>query len=307
MKNEGMAKLVREIREFIEEKLEKGYEKFIIFPYGDVGISVKLFLNSAYGIQETYILDNHLCKYNQKIYSLADMGHIKRDEYAVLLSSINPALYKELKGNLLLYFKEEQIAELESMKKQEESAECQYHTEIGRYSYGPICREHWFIERIGSFCSFASGVEAVFNHEKRFITTHPIIYAGQTDANKKTNYREYAGEDWYMEGIKPHSDVLKFRRSKIGNDVWLGRNVLITNGADIGNGVIAGAGAVITKDVPDYAVVAGVPARIIKYRYSAEQIEQLNKIAWWDWTDDEIRDRFDDFYLPVDEFIEKYR
>ena len=92
----------------------------------------------------------------------------------------------------------------------------------------------------------------------------------------------------------------------IGNDVWLARNVIITNGAKIGNGVIAAAGAVITKDVPDYAVVAGVPARVIRYRYNPEQIKALNKIAWWDWSDDEIRERFDDFYLPIDDFIKKY-
>lgn len=88
--------------------------------------------------------------------------------------------------------------------------------------------------------------------------------------------------------------------------MWLGRNVIVTNSANIGNGVIAAAGAVITKDVPDYAVVAGIPARIIRYRYTHEQIEALNRIAWWNWTDDEIRERFDDFYLPIEEFIRKY-
>lgn len=82
--------------------------------------------------------------------------------------------------------------------------------------------------------------------------------------------------------------------------------MIVTNGSSIGNGVIAGAGAVITKDIPDYAVVAGVPARVIRYRYNPEQIKALNKIAWWDWSDDEIRERFDDFYLPIDDFIKKY-
>lgn len=81
------------------------------------------------------------------------------------------------------------------------------------------------------------------------------------------------------------------------------KNVTITNYSNSGNGVIAAAGAVITKDVPDYAIVAGVPARIIRYRYTPEQIKALNKIAWWDWSDDEIRERFDDFYLPIEEFI----
>lgn len=110
-----------------------------------------------------------------------------------------------------------------------------------------------------------------------------------------------------MENIEPKSDMIKKqRRMTIGNDVWLGRNVIITNSSNIGNGVIAAAGAVITKDVPDYAVVAGVPARIIKYRYTPNQIEALNKIEWWNWTDDEIRERYSDLYLPVDEFIRKY-
>ena len=69
---------------------------------------------------------------------------------------------------------------------------------------------------------------------------------------------------------------------------------------------IAAAGAVITKDVPDYAVVAGVPARIIRYRFSTEQIEALNKIAWWDWPDEKIRECYDDFFENVDEFIRKH-
>lgn len=81
----------------------------------------------------------------------------------------------------------------------------------------------------------------------------------------------------------------------------------MTNSANIGNGVIAAAGSVITKDVPDYAIVAGVPARIIRYRYQSEQIDALNAIAWWNWTDDQIRERFDDFYLPIEEFIPKNR
>lgn len=69
---------------------------------------------------------------------------------------------------------------------------------------------------------------------------------------------------------------------------------------------IAGAGSIITKDVPDYAVVVGAPARIIRFRYSPSEIESLNKIAWWDWTDDEIRERSDDFYVTVKISVEIY-
>ena len=307
MENSGMTKLIAAIRSSIEGMLDKGYKQFIIFPFGDVGIQVKHILNSAYGIQETYILDNHLYHYNTSIKPLSYMTEVKnKDDYAVLLSSTNIDIYKELKKDLSLYFTPEQIAELDVMKEIEYEIETKYHTKIGRYSYGPICLDHPMIESIGSFCSFAYGVQVVFNHEKRFLTTHPLIYAGQTEEGSEMDYKVFHGRPWCLAGVQPHKEVIKSKRSKIGNDVWLGHNVIITNGADIGNGVIAGAGAVITKNVPDYAIVVGVPAKIIKYRYSPEQISQLNKIKWWDWTDDVIRERYDDLYLPVDEFIKKY-
>jgi len=140
----------------------------------------------------------------------------------------------------------------------------------------------------------------------RYLTTHPFIYMG---ANLKT-FHPFSGFDyaeWYFPGVQPiEKKVEKLGSSTIGNDVWLGRNVIITNYANIGNGVIAAAGAVITKDVPDYAVVAGVPARIIRFRYTPEQISALNKICWWDWPDEKIRECYNDLYLPVDEFIQKH-
>lgn len=80
-----------------------------------------------------------------------------------------------------------------------------------------------------------------------------------------------------FEGVQPKGKS-RNKRITIGNDFWLGRNVIITNGANIGNGVIADVGAVITKDIPDYAVVV-VPVKIIRYRYAPEQINALNKIA----------------------------
>lgn len=120
------------------------------------------------------------------------------------------------------------------------------------------------------------------------------------------DWEENKEMEWYFEGVHPHGRIPNHRRITIGNDVWLGKNVLITNGANIGNGVIAGAGAVITRDVPDYAVVVGVPARIIRFRYSQEEIGQLNRIAWWSWSDDKIRERYEDFYLPVEKFLKKY-
>ncbi len=312
IQGEIVMKLTTEIRKSIEKVLDSGdrEKRFIIFPFGDVGIQVKNILNSVYGIQEAFILDNHVYKYNHNIKSLSFLGTINCRDYYIILASTNLEIHTTLREEVEKYFPKENIIELASMSILFPPAirgdETDHMTQIGKYSYGPLCRDHNLIKSIGAFCSFATGVDVVENHEINYITTHPMIFRG---ANL-TNYIEYAAFkklDSYFPGVKPQREKLKKQRKiTIGNDVWLGKNVIITNYANIGNGVIAGAGSIITKDVPDYAIVMGAPAKIIRYRYLPKEIESLNKIAWWNWTDEEIRERYNDFYLPADEFIRKY-
>lgn len=296
-----MSSLTSQIKECIERELDKGFNQFIIFPFGDIGLQVKRVLNDSYGIREAYIIDNHLHKYNPQIQKLSFLEKIESKNYCLILSCLNKDIYNELKSNVKKYLEDENIAEFSSMKNLKSAI-----TKVGKYSYGPLCRDHLYIESIGAFCSFAEGTEVVQNHEMNYLTTHPMIYAG-TNLEHFKEYTEYENYEWYFSNIKPQKDKIQKRgRTKIGNDVWLGRNVIITNYADIGNGVIAGAGSIITKDIPDYAVVVGAPAKIIRYRYSFDEIESLNRIAWWEWSDDEIVERYDDFYLPIGEFIKKY-
>jgi len=92
----------------------------------------------------------------------------------------------------------------------------------------------------------------------------------------------------------------------VGNEVWIGARAIILSGVKIGDGAIIGAGAVVTHDVPPYAVVGGVPARILKYRYPEDQIARLLKIAWWDWSIDKILANLEHFYGKVDDFIRKF-
>lgn len=264
-------------------------------------------MKNIYSVEPAFLIDNHKCKYAPNIHDISFLDQINTNDYILFLASTNSDIYDELKDDVSKYFSSENIIELKCML---QVSRTEYpKTKIGRYSYGPICRNHPWIQSIGSFCSFAEGVDYVTNHEFRYVTTHPIIYAGKNIEGYEYPYEEFVrASDHYLEGIEPKSEyVKKQRRATIGNDVWLGRNVIVTNSANIGNGVIAAAGAIITKDVPDYAVVAGVPARIIRYRYSPDQIKALNKISWWNWSDNEIRERFDDFYLPIDDFIEKYK
>ena len=80
-------------------------------------------------------------------------------------------------------------------------------------------------------------------------------------------------------------------RTVIGNDVWIGKRAIIKAGVKIGDGAVVGAGAVVTKDVPPYAIVAGVPAKIIKYRFDEDTIAQLLKTKWWNLSDEELEKR----------------
>lgn len=278
----------------------------IVYPCGDVGIQIINIMKSIYNLDPALIIDNRKCKYSRRIHNISYLGAIDTNDCVLILASTNPDIYEELFMSASVYFPIKKIIELECMFNISHTYP-QYVTKIGKYSYGPICINHKLIESIGSFCSFAAGVDVVENHEIRYVTTHPIIYAGKNINEFEFSFDSFSNDQWYFAGIDPPSDkIKKQRRSIIGNDVWLGKNVTVTNGANIGNGVIAAAGAVITKDIPDYAIVAGVPARVIRYRYTPMQIESLNRIAWWNWTEEEIRERYHDFYLPIDDFINKY-
>lgn len=94
---------------------------------------------------------------------------------------------------------------------------------------------------------------------------------------------------------------------RVENDVWIGATSTIMSGVTIHNGAIVGAGSTVTKDVPPFAIVAGNPGKIVKYRFTEEQIEKLLQIAWWDWEEEKIRDNAMLMWSSnIDEFINKF-
>jgi acetyltransferase-like isoleucine patch superfamily enzyme len=144
-----------------------------------------------------------------------------------------------------------------------------------RYSIPMIrCNSHDSAHlTIGNYCSLAEDSYIIVGggHPTSTVTTYPhrILWG-----------MEGAGEDGFP---VPKGD------SFIGSDVYLNHGVVVHGGVRIGHGAVIGSGAVVTKDVPDYAIVAGVPARVIRYRFAPEQIEALLDICWWDWPEDEVR------------------
>ena len=230
-----------------------------------------------------------------------------KEDILVLLVAGDPELHEKLKANVLRFLPESRLIDPMAGEGIWDPSNW-VPTQCGRHSYGALCN-HPLVARVGNFCSFAAGADVVNNHQVNLLSTSPFLVGrgfDRAEGFRQVPYKEFHAEKWYVPGIHPRGTVKGFRRITIGHDVWLGKNVTITNYSDIGNGVIAGAGAVITKPVPDFAVVVGVPAHIVRYRYTKEQIKALNKIQWWNWSDEQIRERVDDMYLSIEDFIEKY-
>lgn len=168
-----------------------------------------------------------------------------------------------------------------------------YNITIGKHSYGCF-KVDGSIEPntiIGSFCSIAPGVIiGGMNHPIHFISTHPFLYS------KRYRFAEETNEKVLKDGTK---------QIIIEDDVWIGRNAIILPGVTIGKGAVIGAGSVVTKDVPPYCVVGGVPANVIKKRFSEEEIEKLMKICWTEWNDERLKSELMYFY-NIDIFLDKY-
>ena len=131
--------------------------------------------------------------------------------------------------------------------------------------------------KIGKFCSIACGAKFLFtsgNHSMQSLSTYtfPIFY-----------------EEWGLDAKDIRSAWDNKGDITIGNDFWIGYEAVILSGVTIGDGAIVGARAVVTKDVPPYTIVAGVPARPIRKRFDEETIAKLPALRWWDWDEERLK------------------
>jgi len=169
---------------------------------------------------------------------------------------------------------------------------CHPQVEVGEHTYG--LRRECFIAyhpddrvRLGKYCSIGDGVRFVFGeHRTDAVTTFPLRAVCFNDV--------------------PHADALSKGNIVVGHDVWIGVGATILSGVKIGNGAVVAAGAVVTRDVPPYAVVGGVPGKVIRMRFSEAQITALEKIQWWNWSTEKVMANTECLYGNIDAFIQRH-
>ncbi len=159
---------------------------------------------------------------------------------------------------------------------------------MNRYSYmgknNSVCNT-----KIGAFCSIASYCSIGGGaHNVNCVSTSPIFNSGKNIFNQ--NFAEIDNE--------LNKEVI------IGNDVWIGEKVFIKDGITIGDGAVIGAHSVVTHDIPPYAIVAGTPARILRYRFTEDEIQQLLEIKWWCLPDEKLKD-IGHYFGSIQDFLKR--
>ncbi len=175
-----------------------------------------------------------------------------------------------------------------------------YTSEINIYSMLTGCKEdNVHFVSIGRYSSIGGNLTVLCNMNHDYRSVYQGVICEFADQNKATaSYWRQIGQN--------DVNLIKKGTVIIGSDVWIGSDVTILSDVTIGDGAVIGTGSMVTKDVPPYAIVAGNPARVVKYRFEKDIVEKLERIQWWNFSKDEMLAAQNDMQGDVESFVSKY-
>ena len=182
---------------------------------------------------------------------------------------------------------------------------------LGRYTeIGAGC--HVNNSTIGDYSYCVEGTQIAYATIGKFanIAAHVRIYASKHPMQRASLHHFTYRSAWYFEGEADDQAFFDWRAAQgieIGHDTWIGHGAVIMPGVKVGHGAIIGSNAVVTRDVADFAIAVGVPAKPIRQRFPQAIADRLMRLGWWDWDHEKLHRALPDFRtLEIEAFLEKY-